>query len=145
MRAFSLISIIVALLVSSFVWTSSTSNRSSEKGIQFENITFEEAIAKAKKENKLIFVDAYAVWCGPCKLMDRTTFRSDKVGEVFNKEFINLKIDMEKGEGIELARKYQVRAYPTLMLINGEGKVVKRMLGALSEAQLLNEVQEVIK
>lgn len=145
MRAFSLISIIVALLVSSFVWTSSTSSRSSDKGIQFENITFEEAIAKAKKENKLIFVDAYAVWCGPCKLMDRTTFRSDKVGEVFNKEFINLKIDMEKGEGIELARKYQVRAYPTLMLINGEGKVVKRMLGALSEAQLLNEVQEVIK
>lgn len=114
-------------------------------GIQFETMSFEEALKKAKEENKLIFMDAYAVWCGPCKMLDRTTFRSDKVGDVFNKNFINLKVDMEKGEGPELAKRYQVRAYPTLLVINGEGKVVKRMLGALTEQQLLAEIKEVLK
>ena len=77
--------------------------------------------------------------------MDRTTFKSEEVGEVFNKNFINIKIDMEKGEGPAIARKYQVRAYPTMMLINADGKVEKRILGAVREAQLLSEVSDFVK
>jgi uncharacterized protein YyaL (SSP411 family) len=59
---------------------------------------------KAKKENKLIFVDAYASWCGPCKLMVKNIFPLKTVGDYYNSHFINAKIDMEKGEGIELAK-----------------------------------------
>lgn len=142
MRYLSIITIVIALLTSAFVWA--PVNKDSE-GIYFENLSFEEAIQKAKKEDKLIFLDAYAVWCGPCKMMDRTTFKSEKVGEVFNKNFINIKIDMEKGEGPSLARKYQVRAYPTMMLINAEGKVKKRVLGAVKDDRLLNEVEDFVK
>jgi thiol:disulfide interchange protein len=116
----------------------------SPEGINFENISFEDALKKAKKEKKLIFVDAYAVWCGPCKWMEANTFREKEVGDAFNKKFINLKIDMEKGEGPELARKYNVRAYPTMFLIDGDGKVVKRILGAKKKDQLLSEVEEYI-
>lgn len=118
---------------------------SSSEGINFEDISFEEALKKAKKEKKLIFVDAYAVWCGPCKWMEANTFQEKEVGMTFNENFINLKIDMEKGEGPELARKYNVRAYPTMFLIDGEGKVVKRILGAKKKEQLLSEVEEYIK
>src|SRR5690554_7882772 len=99
MKYLSSITIIIALISSSFVLTP---NSKEETGIFFESLTFEEAIQKAKKENKLIFLDAYAVWCGPCKLMDRTTFKSEKVGALFNENFINIKIDMEKGEGVDL-------------------------------------------
>src|SRR5690554_7357569 len=88
MKYLSIITIVVALLTSSFIWAPANTD---EPGIKFENLTFEEAIQKAKEENKLIFLDAYAVWCGPCKMMDRTTFKSEEVGKVFNKNFINIK------------------------------------------------------
>lgn len=142
MKYLSIITIVVALLTSSFIWAPANTD---EPGIKFENLTFEEAIQKAKEENKLIFLDAYAVWCGPCKMMDRTTFKSEEVGKVFNKNFINIKIDMEKGEGPDIARKYQVRAYPTMMLINADGKVEKRILGAVRDTQLLAEVKDFVK
>jgi len=134
--------IVFALMASSFVWSPVDDT---ETGIKFESITFEEALKKAKEEDKLIFIDAYAVWCGPCKMMDRTTFKDEKVGDVFNENFINIKIDMEKGEGPNIAKKYQVRAYPTMMLINGEGKVEKRMLGAMQDSRLLSEVNAFVK
>lgn len=142
MKYLSVITIVIALISSAFVWAPSDQD---QKGIQFETLSFDEALKKAKKEDKLIFLDAYAVWCGPCKMMDRTTFKDEEVGEVFNKNFINVKIDMEKGEGPAIAKKYQVRAYPTMMLINAEGKVEKRILGAVRNKQLLSEVSEFTK
>ena len=78
-------------------------------------------------------------------MMDRTTFKDEKVGEIFNENFINIKIDMEKGEGPNIAKKYQVRAYPTMMLINADGKVEKRILGAVRDTQLLAEVKDFVK
>lgn len=142
MKYLSVITIVIALIGSAFVWAPSNDD---EPGIKFETLSFDEAIQKAKKENKLIFLDAYAAWCGPCKMMDRTTFKDEKVGDVFNKNFINIKIDMEKGEGPTVAKKYQVRAYPTMMLINAEGKVEKRILGAVRNTQLLDEVKDFVK
>ena len=99
------------------------------QGIQFENGNFASLLAKAKKENKLIFVDAYAVWCGPCKLMVKNIFPLKNVGDYYNSHFVNAKIDMEKGEGIELAKKYKVSAFPTYLFINGDGEEVHRTLG----------------
>lgn len=140
MRVLAIVIVTFGLIGLSFV----SAPTGSSEGINFENISFEEALKKAKKEKKLIFVDAYAVWCGPCKWMDANTFREKEVGDAFNSEFINLKIDMEKGEGPELARKYNVRAYPTLLLIDGDGKVVKRIVGMQKKDQLLNQVEEYV-
>lgn len=100
------------------------------QGIQFEHLTFEEALKKAKEQNKLIFIDFYTVWCGPCKGMTKNVFTDQKVGALFNKEFINIKLDAEK-EGLQVARKYEVMAYPTLMFINGEGKMAYKKVGGL--------------
>jgi thioredoxin 1 len=140
MKVLTILIVTMGLIGLSFVNAPSNS----PEGINFEGISFEQALKKAKKEKKLIFVDAYAVWCGPCKWMEANTFREKEVGDAFNKEFINLKIDMEKGEGPELARKYNVRAYPTLLLIDGDGKVVKRIVGAQKKNQLLSAVDEYI-
>jgi len=100
------------------------------QGIEFFDGNYKDAFAKAEEEGKLVFVDAYAQWCGPCKRMAATTFKEASVGEFFNKEFINLKIDMEKGQGLEFRREYPVSAYPTLMFINGKGKLVHKATGA---------------
>lgn len=88
------------------------------QGIQFENSDFKTIIAKAKKENKLIFLDAYTDWCTPCKMMVKNIFPLKSVGDYYNANFINAKIDMEKGEGIELAKKFGVKVYPSYLFIN---------------------------
>ncbi len=103
------------------------------QGIKFEDTNFSTILAKAKKENKLIFVDAYASWCGPCKLMVKNVFPQKAVGDYYNSHFVNAKIDMEKGEGIDLAKKYNVKAFPTYLFIDGNGEVVHRTLGYVEE------------
>lgn len=109
----------------------------SAQGIEFFQGSFADAVQKAQKENKLIFMDAFAEWCGPCKRMAATTFKDEKVGKFFNDNFVNLKIDMEKGEGPGLQKKFGVTAYPTLLFINGKGELSHKGMGAMGNEQLI--------
>ncbi len=89
------------------------------QGIRFEHdMSWEKAKAKAVAEQKLLFLDFYTDWCGPCKIMAKAFFPVPEIGEAFNSRFVNLKIDAEKGEGIGLAQQYQVRGYPSLVFVN---------------------------
>jgi thiol-disulfide isomerase/thioredoxin len=108
-----------------------------QTGITFEHGTFEEIKAKAKKENKIVFIDAFTTWCGPCKWMAKTVFPKPDVANFYNTNFINAKIDMEKGEGIEIANKYSVQAYPSLLYIDGNGEMVHRSVGARDEKEFI--------
>ncbi len=109
-----------------------------QTGISFEKGTWQQAIAKAQKENKLIFLDAYTSWCGPCKMLQAKVFPDAELGKYFNGNFVNVKVDMEKGEGPELAAKYPIRGYPTLFFIDPKsGKVVNSVLGYKSVDQLM--------
>lgn len=107
------------------------------QGIKFDENNFDNLLKKAKKENKLIFVDAYTTWCGPCKLMAKNIFPLQAVGEYYNSHFVNAKIDMEKGEGITIAKKYNVKAFPTYLFINGDGEEVHRTLGYVEEKDFI--------
>lgn len=102
------------------------------QGIIFEeNQDLNVALAKAKAENKLVFIDAYAEWCGPCKVMARDIFPQKEVGDFFNANFVNLKLDMEKGPNLDIAKKYEVRAYPTYLFLDASGELVHRGLGSM--------------
>jgi thiol:disulfide interchange protein len=115
------------------------------QGIIFEETTFDEALAKARAENKLLFMDCYAEWCGPCKVMSRNVFTRKKVGDFFNANLISLKVDMEKGEGIELAKRYGIKAYPTMLLIRPDGTLQHSLVGSLDVLTLLDRVQAGMK
>jgi thiol:disulfide interchange protein len=109
-----------------------------QTGIQFFEGTYEEALNKAAEENKLIFMDAYTTWCGPCKWMSRNTFTDASVADFFNENFINVKMDMERGEGPGLARKFRIRGYPTLLFLDAQGNIAHQKLGALPADQFLD-------
>lgn len=107
------------------------------QGIKFEDSNFTAILAKAKKENKLVFIDAYASWCGPCKLMVKNIFPLQSVGDYYNAHFVNAKIDMEKGEGVGLAKKYNVKVFPTYLFIDGNGEEVHRTIGYVEEKDFI--------
>lgn len=108
------------------------------QGIEFEHDKpFEELLNQAATENKLIFMDCYTTWCGPCKRLAATVFVLDDVGNFHNRNFINTKFDMEKGEGVDIASRYGIRAYPTLLWINGKGEVVHKVVGGLDGSGLI--------
>jgi thiol-disulfide isomerase/thioredoxin len=106
------------------------SGQTQDSGIQFHQGNWSEALASAEKENKLIFVDCFTDWCGPCKWMAANVMTDPDLGKFFNEHFINVGIDMEKGEGLDLAKKYNIRAYPTLMFLNAKGELVHKVVGA---------------
>lgn len=102
-----------------------------------ENPTWTSVLEKAKKESKIIFLDAYATWCGPCKQMDAETYTNQAVADFYNANFINVKYDMEKGEGAMLADRYYVSAYPNLVFINPEGVMLHKGVGFLAADEFL--------
>ena len=107
------------------------------KGIQFFKGTFAQALAKAKAEGKPLFVDFYAVWCGPCKKMEKQIFTQPEVGEYFNKHFVAVQLDSEKPENVDVAKTYKVEAFPTLGIFDGEGKALSINVGYMNAQELL--------
>lgn len=118
----------------------------SESEINFQHIDLTEAKAQAVKTGKYIFIDCYTDWCGPCKRMAATSFKDPRVAAVFNKQFINIKIEMEKDkDGPETALQYKIKAYPTLLIIDGQGNLVKQAIGMQSADGLIALAKSVEK
>ncbi|WP_167030559.1 thioredoxin family protein [Chryseobacterium sp. Tr-659] len=108
------------------------------KGIRFEEKSFQALLDMAKKENKLIFIDAYTVWCAPCKLMSKNIFPLTSVGDYYNSRFINAKFDMEKGDGINIAQKYNIKSFPTYLFLDGDGNVIHLAGGSYNEVEFID-------
>lgn len=138
----------IALALSLAVITFSSSGTSDDalpkKGIEFFQGSWQAVLEESAETGKPIFVDAYAVWCGPCRWMSSNVFTNKAVGEFYNENFINYKFDMERGEGPSFARKYRVGAYPTLYYLSSDGGVLKKALGARNVDQFLTLGEQVI-
>ena len=111
------------------------------QGIDFQDLTPEEAIAKAKAESKHVFVDVYTDWCGPCKMMDAQVFPLKEVGDYFNPRFVSIKLNAEKGEtGPAFANKFGVKAYPTFLILDGDGNLVHMFAGGILDITFIDKV-----
>ncbi len=145
MKRILLLSTLVGLFLMSFI----TVNQSKDEvGIKFYQGTWNQVVTKAKQENKLIFVDCYATWCGPCKAMSKKIFTKDEIGSFFNQEFINYKLNMETPQGREFAKKFgkeePIRGYPTMFFIDGDEKIKHRIIGKHNASQLLMEGKKAV-
>ena len=95
---------------------------------EFRHISFEEALTAAKAEGKKVFIDFYTSWCGPCKRLAANVFPTKEVGDYMNSNYVCLKLDAEK-EGADLAKQFQVSAYPTLIVVDTDGKLLGSFAG----------------
>lgn len=107
------------------------------QGITFEKGSWKEVVAKAKATNKPIFIDVYTSWCGPCKNMSKNVFTQAEVGKEYNENYICYQIDAEKGDGIELAKRYEVKAYPTYLFLKADGSLFSRSLGSMEAEKFI--------
>lgn len=107
----------------------------------FRDLSLKEALKVAKQEGKMVFVDFYTDWCGPCKKMARDVFPQKKVGDFFNAKFVCLKLNAEK-EGKTWAQRYKVTAYPTFLVLDTDGEVQASMKGALGADEFMNKIEE---
>ncbi len=122
---------------------------SAQKSVQGEGVQFiteekfENILQKAKNENKNIFIDCYAVWCGPCKRLSKEVFPQKTVGVFLNNHFINVKYNTEKGEGLEFYRSHQdaIQGLPTMLIVSPDGEIIHSIVGFRTSDELLNEVQ----
>lgn len=107
------------------------------QGMRFEKGDFQQALEKAKSEGKILFVDAYAVWCGPCKWMSEKIFVDPEVGEYFNQYFIGLKLDVERGEGPAIKTRYAIDGLPGYLFLDSEGNIIFRGGGSMPKEKFL--------
>lgn len=122
-------------------------SRGSVKQISFiknNDKTMEQMLAQAKSQQKILFVDVYTTWCGPCKWMDENTFQDARVSEKFNKTFLNYKVDGDSFEGVNVGIIYRVDSYPTYLFIAPDGKVIHRIEGTMSPEGLVQEADFVV-
>lgn len=116
-----------------------------EKGTQFFKGTFAQALAKAKKENKKLMVDCYTLWCGPCRYMATNIFPNDTLGAYMNEHFVCMKLDMEHGEGPERNKTFNVKAYPTFIFFDADGKEMSRFEGMAMQDDFQKRCERILK
>jgi thioredoxin-related protein len=116
-------------------------------------LTWQQVKEKAKKENKYIFIDAFATWCGPCKKMDKEIYPNDTIGSYFNEKFISIKVQMDQTEkdnafvkswyedAEAINKQYRVQGYPTLIFLSPEGTLINQVLGYQSVNDLIAAAQ----
>lgn len=112
--------------------------------IEFEHGTWEQVLQKAQKEDKLIFVDCMTSWCGPCKWMAANVMTVPEVASFYNENFINVKLDMEKGDGKVLAKEFGISTFPTLAFFNGAAEMIWRVPGARPAEEFIALGQKVL-
>ena len=111
--------------------------KSAYSQVQFETLTWQQALGKAREENKMIFIDVYTTWCSYCKQMDAHIFPIKEIGDYHNAHFINLQIDAERGDGLAIRNSYRLLGFPTFLYLDPQGAVVRKTAGYQNKEQLL--------
>jgi thioredoxin-related protein len=127
-----------------------------EKGVHFEHaLSWTDVKAKAKAENKYIFMDCFTTWCGPCKYMRTVIFPQDEAGNFFNDKFVNIEVQLDTtakdndqvknwyADAHTIMTQYAINAFPTYLIFAPDGRVLHRIVGGSNSPKtFIVEVQE---
>jgi thioredoxin-related protein len=112
-------------------------NAQSTKGVSFKTSNINAVLDSAKKQNKIVFINLWATWCGWCTNMKNNVFTQKEVGNYFNKNFISIRLNGEKGEGRKIRDKYGITAYPAMIFVNANGQLIGGKLGYTKSKELI--------
>jgi thiol:disulfide interchange protein len=140
----TLLTLCIAVLSGFYSLDASAQQKSTVQEIKFSQQSYKQVLAKAKAGHKQIFVDAFATWCSPCKELRKRTFKDARAAAYFNQHFINISVDVEKGDGVGLAKRWQVEGLPTLLIVDETGKVLASHTGFVDGNGLIQFAQEAI-
>jgi uncharacterized protein YyaL (SSP411 family) len=135
----------ISFVIIAFAFVPRPANHISKTEIDFFKGSWGDAIAKAKRENKPIFLDIYATWCGPCKMLKEKTFTNREVIQFYNSHFINVSLNGEKGDGVVLAQKYQIPGYPSLLILDSDERPLYATAGYMPPEDLMKFGKEGLK
>ncbi len=116
-----------------------------EAQVQFEKGSFEKVCRMAAERDKLLFVDLYASWCGPCRTMDRQVFPQKKVGEFFAAHFVAVKYNVDLPAGAELMQRYGRGAIPLYLVMRPDGTLLGRIEGMSSADKLIADLRRIME
>ncbi|PUZ24248.1 Thioredoxin [Chitinophaga costaii] len=125
----------ILLLLASFP------TRAQNREIAFQKDALSAALQEGKTTGKTVFVDCYTQWCGPCKAMAATVFKTDSVADFFNAHLISVSLDMEQGEGLAAMKKYKIGAFPSFLLLNVNGDILYKFVGAMSANEFMEKIR----
>ncbi len=142
---YSFIVLVIAIFSFSFNQINIEKNKKTTSEINFKEISIQKAIQVAAKENKLVFIYFQAKWCGPCKVMSSTTFKDKEVVSLYNKEFLNIKLDVDKKDVKQIAIDYEINSIPFFVILNSKGNVIKKDRGYFDASNLLAFAKDAIR
>lgn len=106
--------------------------------------TLEDIMADATSKNKMVFIDFYTTWCGPCKWMDSNVFNHNEITSKLNRDFVSYKVDAEDFEGVNTALKYNVAAYPTYIFLTPKGEIIHRFEGMIPQESFSQAIDAIV-
>lgn len=135
---------ILALLLLFSTQTMSKNPVSAQQGISFSQSTYQQSLEQAKENDQMVFMVFHAEWCGVCTKLKKNTLPDQEVGKVYNQNFINLSVDIEKGEGEKLKERFGVKRFPTMLFVNANGEVIEESRGFKSPEKMIKIAQNVL-
>jgi len=100
----------------------------------------ETAQKKASDQQLMLFVDVYATWCGPCKLMDQEVYTDPAVAKYMNENFVSVRLDGESDYGRIYAAAQELQGYPSMFIFSRNGEPVSRVVGFTPAEELISSL-----
>jgi len=146
----------VLLIIGFFYVFNNTSNaQDTNQDLHFQTTnSWSQALNLAKKQRKMVFVDCYTTWCGPCKEMDETAFKDPGIKRFLDSAFISIRVQMDStkhdsknirawyGVSRKMRQEYQVNEFPSFLFFSADGKIVHRWSGLLSSHDFLTVARD---